>query len=559
MYIPTPRTLLGQSHPIRIATASKVQSPKKLIASIAFLIVSLATIAQQQNIVINVVDSSRQAIPFATVQATEVRDSSVRLQRVTDSYGFVTVSLTKGKTYILRATSVSYAAAQTQLSVSTDDTLRMVLLPVKSTMGGVVVTTTRPMFRQEDDKMIVDPENLALSSTNAFEILEKTPGLFVDQDGNVYLSSTTPARIYINGREQKMSAADISTMLKSLPPNAIASIEILRTPSAKYDASGGGGIVNVVLKKGVRIGLTGSINLGLNQGTYGNQFAGVNLNNSNGKSNSYVNLQFTRRNTYDQINTDRLFASDSLLSQQAYSRYPGSSFYLGYGGGYQLNNKWELSYDGRINTNESRNNTLNTSDIRRLSSGSLISSNLADVQNRATGISATQSFSSKYKPDSAGSEWTNDVSYTFSPNNNHQDFSTSFKQAGRPVVGGDGVAKTKLGFLSFASNLLLKLPRKVIVETGLKTTFTRFENNADYYREINTIRTPDEGRTAYFKYRENINSGYLQASKNIGGIIVKAGGRVENTNMNGNQYVPKDTSFNIHRTDFFPYVSSAVT
>ena len=104
-------------------------------------------------------------------------------------------------------------------------------------------------MRQEDDKTIVDPENLAASSTSGYEVLEKTPGLFVDQDGNIYLNSTTPATIYINGREQKMSTADIASLLKSLPPNSIASIEILRTPSAKYDASGGGGIVNIVLKK----------------------------------------------------------------------------------------------------------------------------------------------------------------------------------------------------------------------------------------------------------------------------------------------------------------------
>ena len=137
------------------------------------------------------------------------------------------------------------------------------------------MTSKRPLMRQEDDKTIVDPENLALSSTNAFEILEKTPALFVDQDGNIYLNSTTPAKVYINGREQKMSTADIATMLKSLPPNAIATIEILRTPSARYDASGSGGIVNVVLKKGVRIGLTGSANVGFNQGEYGNRFIGV--------------------------------------------------------------------------------------------------------------------------------------------------------------------------------------------------------------------------------------------------------------------------------------------
>jgi hypothetical protein len=85
-------------------------------------------------------------------------------------------------------------------------------------------------MRQEDDKTIVDPENLAASSTNAYEIMEKIPGLFVDQDGNIYLSSTTPAKVYINGREQRMSTLDIATLLKSLPPNAIASVEILRTP-----------------------------------------------------------------------------------------------------------------------------------------------------------------------------------------------------------------------------------------------------------------------------------------------------------------------------------------
>ena len=178
-------------------------------------------------------------------------------------------------------------------------------------------------MRQEDDKTIIDPENLAASSTSGYEILEKTPGLFVDQDGNVYLNSTTPATIYINGREQKMSTADIASLLKSLPPNSIASIEILRTPSAKYDASGGGGIVNIVLKKGIKIGLTGSVNAGMNQGKYGTQYAGINLNNNNGAFSAYLNAQYTHKNTYDEIKTDRIFAPDSILRQDAITTYPG--------------------------------------------------------------------------------------------------------------------------------------------------------------------------------------------------------------------------------------------
>ena len=79
-------------------------------------------------------------------------------------------------------------------------------------------------MRQEDDKTIVEPENLAASSTNGYEIIEKTPGLFVDQDGNIYINSLTPASVQINGRDMKMSTQDIATLLKK--------------PSAKFYSEG---------------------------------------------------------------------------------------------------------------------------------------------------------------------------------------------------------------------------------------------------------------------------------------------------------------------------------
>src|SRR5439155_8995767 len=101
---------------------------------------------------------------------------------------------------------------------------------LSKTLNEVVVRSSKPLMRQEDDKTVVDPENLVASSTNGYEVIEKTPGLFVDQDGNIYINSLSPAAIYINGREMKMSASDIATMLKSLPPNSISKIEILRTP-----------------------------------------------------------------------------------------------------------------------------------------------------------------------------------------------------------------------------------------------------------------------------------------------------------------------------------------
>ncbi|MES2881675.1 MAG: TonB-dependent receptor, partial [Bacteroidota bacterium] len=415
--------------------------------------------------------------------------------------------------------------------------------PDSKKLNEVVVTASRPLMRQEDDKTIVDPESLAATSTNAYEILEKVPGLFVDSDGNIYLSSTTPATVYINGREQRMSAADMATLLKNLPPNAIASIEILRTPSARYDASASGGIVNVVLRKGVRIGLTGSVTIGGNQGRYGNQFVGFNLNNNNGSLTTYLSLQAGRRNTYDQLTTVRAFSVDSFLNQEAYTKFASTNYYIGYGLSYGINKKWEISYDGRLSYNLQNNNSSNFSTITKKGTQGILFQNITNVNNKGNNYNLTQGVNVKYKIDSAGSEWTTDLSYTHSPNFVDQFFGT-----------GDGAIDNRLRFFSAQTNFLKKFKHQIIVETGGKTTAVAFNNTTDYFIINNGNRVKNVSRSAAYKYNENIHSGYLQASKNFSGIILKMGTRVENTNMRGRQLQPNDTAFAINRTDFFPYI-----
>jgi hypothetical protein len=489
------------------------------------------------------------------VQVLPIADSFGTGQKLTDSSGFVSFQLHTNKPYLLRVTSVNYLPLQKNITIApAQDTIMIEMATSGKTLNNVVVTSSRPLVRQEDDKTIVDPENLASSSTNGYEILEKTPGLFVDQDGNIYLTSTTPASIQINGRELKMSAPDIATMLKSLPPNAIASIEILRTPSARYDASGSGGLVNIILRKGVKIGLTGSINAGLNQGTYGNQILGVNLNNNNGITTTYLNIQYSRRNNYERIKTDRIFAPDSMLQQDAFTKYPTGSYYLGYGLSKQLNKRWEVVYDGRISFNDFDNNSTNFSDIKKISSKDLVTSNQATVQTKGNTLNVSQGISSKFKWDSLGSEWTSDLTYSYAPSETVQNFSTLFTQPFFREVGGDGAIDAKLHFVSGQTNLIWKLPKKLTLESGLKSGYVGFKNEADYFRNTGNGRVPDAARTASYRYKENINAAFLQASKNINGIVIKTGARVENTNMVGRQLTPKDTSFTIHRTDLFPYV-----
>lgn len=520
-----------------------------------FLLFFTAAFSQDIPVTLKVTNQKSEPVSYATVVVLSVADSTTKQEKITDSLGQAEFNLSQNNLYTVRITSVEYAPLEKSINVKPNaKQFRFVLQPIAKALNQVVVTARRPLMRQEDDKVIVDPEPIANASTNAYEIVEKTPGLYVDQDGNIYLNSTTPAKVYINGREQKMSAADIATLLKNLPPNAISSIEIMRTPSARYDASGSGGVVNVVLRKGIRIGLTGSINAGFNQGRYGNQFLGFNLNNNNGKLSSYLNLNVSRRGSFEELNTDRNFAPDTILRQSALTKYPANSYYLGYGLNYSVNDKWDLSYDGRLSYNLNRNNSSNESVIQKVSNGEVVSDNVALINNKAKNYSITQGFNARKKLDSAGSEWTTDLSFTYSPNNTDQIFNTQFLQPTELFATGDARIENNVTFYSAASNYLKKLAHKITVETGAKITGVQFSNSNNYFTGINNNRTKDDTRSGAYDYHENINAAYAQASKLFGSVLLKAGVRAENTNMNGHQLAPKDTSFSIHRTDLFPYV-----
>lgn len=521
------------------------------------LLTSVA-LAQTVSVSLKVANQKGEPVSSATVTVLPLTDTTLKQNMITDSAGVALFLLQENNLYTIRISSIAYAVFEKDINVKPGARVfRFTLQPIVKDLNAVVVTARKPLMRQEDDKTIVDPEQLANASTNAYEILEKTPGLFVDQDGNIYLSSTTPARVYINGREQRMSAADIATILKSLPPNAILSIEILRMPSAKYDASGGGGIVNVVLRKGVRIGLTGSLNGGINQGRYGNQFIGFNLNNSSGKWTSYLNVQASKQARFEELITDRLIVTDTalnILNQAALTKYPSNSYYLGYGVNYNAGEKWDLSYDGRISYNNSRNNSANESIIRKLSTGQPIIDNIAYINNRQNTYTITQGLNARYKIDSAGSEWTTDLSFTYSPNNTTQLFNTAFLLPTAATTFGDGRIENGLQFFSGATNYLKKLRGNITVETGVKATAVHFDNDNRYFKGANGGRQTDNLRTGAYNYNENINAAYVQASKTFGTVVLKAGTRMENTNMRGRQLIPRDTSFTINRTDFFPYV-----
>ncbi len=516
-----------------------------------FCTAHMISFAQVNNIQFRIINHSNKPVAFATVKAVPMLDTLNSVQKVADSNGVCKLKLQNNQQYKVIITSLNYKTIEKGITVKEDQNFTLVAEPVTGTLNTVTVTSTRPLMRQEDDKTIVEPENLAAASTNAYEVLEKTPGVFLDQDGNVYLSSTTPSAIYINGREMKMSAADIATMLKNLPPNAVAKIEIIRSPSAKYDASGTGGIINIILKKGVKLGMTGSVTVAAQQGTYGNQFIGLNINNNNGKRTTYLNLNYSRRNFYETIATDRTFAPDSVLSQNAFTRYKTPSYYAGYGYSDQLAKNFDLDFSGNISFNDINNSTENTNLFKKISTGNVYGTNINKVRNTGGNFYIGNGLDGKLKLDTSGSEWTNNLWYSYSNNNNDQLYTNSMGS----FAGGDGNNNGKRHYAVIKSDLKLKMKNRFTFEAGVRSSWLEFKSVADYFTYSGSNRIKDVRRTNAFQYSENINAAYVQGSKTLGkNFILKFGTRMENTNMNGHQMVPRDTSFAIHRTDLFPYV-----
>ncbi|MFM8362505.1 MAG: TonB-dependent receptor domain-containing protein [Haliscomenobacter sp.] len=504
---------------------------------------------------VEVRNKGKETLPGATVQLRHYPDTNRQIAGVCDIDGVAQLSGVEPGNWLLRISYVGYQTRNEQIALKAGmKRLSFVLEEESLDLEEVTVTASRPLVRQEDDKTIIDPEPLASLSINTLEVLEKTPGLFVDQDGNIFLNSTTPAVVYINGREQRMGAQDIAAILRSLPPGNIQRIEVLRTPSSKFDAASSGGIVNVVLKKGVKIGRTGSANIGMNQGRYGNQNIGFNLNDSGEKGAYYLSGNASRRDLLEELNSVRYLTQDTTLNQGALSRQPGRQGFIGFGANYDLRPTLNISYDGRVNLNDSEVSSTNINRIQTLERV-LLSENDNRIANASSFLSFQHDLGLNLKLDSTGSEWDTKLSYTYNTNENDQDYRTAYSSPLPFEIAGEGTNRQHRRFFLLQSDLTLTLPAAFKIETGFKSTFQSYGSSADYFFLKSQSRVPDPLRTNAFDYRENLHAAYLQASKRMpAGFLLKTGVRMEYTLMDGRQRIPVDTNFLIRRADFFPYV-----
>lgn len=455
--------------------------------------------------------------------------------------------------YSLATSALSFKPAQTDFTVKSVPLLVEVRLQSTSNeLKSVVIVARRPLIRLEDDKEIVDAEPLAAASSSAYEVLEKTPGV-VAIEGNIYINSSTPAVIQINGRDIKLRGEDLSALLKSLPANAIVRVEVLRTPSAKYDASSSGGILNIVLRKGVRLGRSGTANVSSFQGVYNNTSAGVSINQTENENTSYLGYQFSARNNFQELNTQRAATSQTTVDQSAYTRFGSQNHNLRGGVDYSLSPSLNLAYDGMLSYTQNHNDAENTNRI--LNSGNELGRFRSPSNSENNTVYFSNVFSGKWKPDTLGSSWDNIAEYKLYTNNGTQHYRNELDQLSGNYTLGNGDRSYANHLITLQSDYTAALPKGWKAEAGARFDLTLANTRADYETDTNGQGfRPNAFQSAHFGFQQRTTAGYVQLSKAFWGITVKPGLRLEHTFMDGKQTYPQTSDFTISRTDLFPYL-----
>ncbi len=233
---------------------------RKLLLSIfltAFLfILPAALFAQTKMKLTGTVSDSSKALAYVTVRIFKKADQPALQTTLSKENGSFQLNKPDTGNYVLSFTHTGFAEKKIDIKIISqagDMQIDAVQLSGSTAMmNEVKVTSQRPMIEQSDDKIVFNVEDDPTNKTEtALDILRKTPFITVDGEDNIKVNGKANFKVLLNGRETSMFARNIKEALRGFPGAVISKIEVITTPSAKYDGEGIGGLINIITKKKV--------------------------------------------------------------------------------------------------------------------------------------------------------------------------------------------------------------------------------------------------------------------------------------------------------------------
>ena len=485
----------------------------------------------------------------------------------TDATGAYAIDGISDGAYLLKVTLLGFDSHSEKVTVQGISRLPDIRLEEKSSaLAEVSVRAQKPFIEVHADKLVVNVENSIVSAgSSAMEVLQRSPGVNVDNNENISLKGKQGVLVWINGKQSPMHGPDLANFLKSMPANSIEKIELISNPGARYDAAGTAGIINIILKKDQRIGANGSVNVFYGQGVYAKYGGGANLNYRNKKLNVFASYNYANRLWFNHLMLDRRFLDTAKeKTDQQLFRYDQDNNAL-------FDFKNHIAHAG-IDYNLSSNTTIGLS----LSASTNDFSPRADNFSKAFGaqdellyrfttrgrhenhyFNYSGNAYLKKKLDSAGKELSVDLDYAAFGNQSNQNFITSYAYVDPSQSQPDYYLKSDLTGLtqirSLKADYVHPMPGSLRLEGGIKSSYVTADNEPIFHVKTIGDYYLDTARTNHFIYNENINAAYVNANKDWEAFSAQLGVRVEQTNIQFEQKAVSqryDTSYSY--TQLFP-------
>ena len=425
----------------------------------------------------------------------------------------------------------------------------------------VVIKGEKAMVEVHPDKMVYNVSASAnATGNNALELIGKSPGVVIDLDKNIILQGKSGVQVYINGRPSRISGNDLSNMLESMSSEEIESIELITNPSAKYDAEGTAGIINIIMKKSPNTGFNGSLRGNYSKGERSRSDAGTSLNYSNGKLNFFSSVTVSENNylmTDESVKEREKF----ILEEASYSPTDRQSLNLSAGMDYQLNNEHSIGIDARVLLGDRMGRDRSTTIIED-KSGALDTERLeARSIEDGTSTNINTNLHYGFKPNRSTS-FSADISYgTFTNGNYTQQPNSYFTEPGDVLlrtVDSEFDTETNIDIFSAKADYERQI-NQITISAGAKYSYINTDNSLATYDIMNDAPVQNEDQSNDFTYLEQVAAAYAIVNARLNPrITMNAGLRVENTaslgelistNPGPDDVVPRNY------TSFFPNLS----
>lgn len=486
----------------------------------AFLL-GVSNVAAKEIAVIQgqVKDQKGEVLPFANVILVDAENENMITGAVTEESGNFSLESGRSGNVKLIVSSIGYETFTSEAFMmkagEKKDFGEITLTEEVAALGEVTVQANRPEVIIEPDKTTVNIEGTVMAEGNtALDVIGRSPGVYVDQDGNINLNGRSGVSVMINDRQTYMSADDLVNFLRAVPADNIKSLEIINNPTSRFDAEGGAGIINIKLKKSNLDGVFGNVQVG---GQYNGQFApntGVTINAKKGKWTNNASLNYSEYAVFNDLEINRNFQLDEGISNfDQYSRITTRNKSLFFSGGsdYEINKNHSVG----VSVQASGSNGVDVSDaLTTVTNPGTTDKNflrsLNDSENKSQRFFTNLHYVGLL--DTLGTKLTADFDFT----NMHSDASAVLSNAYWLNQNEDQAAMDRIrnlnnmdyNIFTAKADFVKPFGKGRVLETGVKGSWVKSDNNLDLARAVEEepyIPDPNSNR---FIYRENVLAAY---------------------------------------------------